>query len=465
MPHAPRALAGLALALALSAAVPAARAADAPRRPNVLFLFTDDQREDTVAALGNPHIKTPHLDRLVGEGLVFRNAYCMGGFSGAVCLPSRMMLLRGRSWFAVRNQPPGFPSLPTAMKEAGYETYFHGKKGNTDTAVQALFEHSHYLDDNEVRKAGYPAKVNADDAIRFLKERKRDRPFFMYLAGSTPHDPRIAAPKYLDLYDPAKIPLPPNYRPFHPFDNGELFIRDEKLAPWPRTPEIVREHRRDYYGVITCMDEQFGRLFDALRELGEYDNTLLLFSSDQGIAIGDHGLFGKQNLYEGSMGVPLVLAGPGIPKGKASDAFAYLFDLFPTVCDLVGAPVPAGLDGKSLAPVVRGEAEGVRDTIFLAYRNVQRAVRRGRWKLIRYPAVDWTQLFDLEADPHETKDLAADPAQAGRIRELLAAMAEEQKRFGDDQPLTVDTPRPGDVDLDFFNKPPPPAKKPTKRQK
>jgi len=448
-----------AAALSLSPRGLSAAEAAAAKRPNVLFLFTDDQREDTVAALGNPNIKTPNLDKLAGSGVVFRNAYCMGGFSGAVCLPSRMMMLRGRSWFAVRGLPPDFPNFPKSLNEAGYETYHHGKRGNTDTLVHKSFTHSHYLPDGSARASGFPCKDIVDDAIRFLGERDKSKPFFMYLAPANPHDPRIADKKYLDQYDPDKIPLPPNFMPFHPFNNGELLIRDERLAPWPRTPEAIRKHLHDYYAVITGMDEQIGRLLDALKEAGEYESTILIFSSDQGIAIGSHGLMGKQNLYEHSMGVPLVFAGPGIPKGKTVDAFAYLLDVFPTVCDLVGAKVPDGLDGKSLAPVLQGKAEGVRDTIFLGYRNIQRAVRRGRWKLLRYPQVDKTQLFDLEADPFETRDLAADPAQADRVKDLLALMAEQQKLFGDTDPLTVDAPKPAEVGLEFFRKAPEPGKK------
>jgi arylsulfatase A-like enzyme len=424
----------------------------------VLFLFTDDQREDTIGALGNPHIKTPNLDRLAREGVVFTNAYCMGGFSGAVCLPSRMMLLRGRSWFSVRSLPPDFPNLPKSVNEAGYETYHLGKRGNTDTLVHRSFTHSHYLSDDADRKSGFPCKQLADDAIAFLKTRDKSKPFFMCLAPANPHDPRIADRKYMDQYDVGKMPLPPNFKPFHPFNNGELLIRDEKLAPWPRTEAEIRRHLRDYYAVVTGMDEQIGRLFDALKELGEYDNTILIFSSDQGIAIGSHGLMGKQNLYEHSMGVPLIFAGPGIPKGRKADAFAYLFDVYPTICEMVGAKIPGTLEGKSLAPVIRGEKEGVRDTIFLAYRNVQRAVRRGPWKLLRYPQVNKTQLFDLEADPFETKDLSDNPAHAAKVKELLALMGEQQKLFGDTDPLTVADPKPAEVDLDFFRKPLGPAK-------
>jgi len=426
------------------------------KKPNVLFLFTDDQREDTVAALGNPHVITPHLDGLVKEGFVFTNAYCMGGNSAAVCLPSRKMLLRGRSWFSVEAMGNKGPNFAQSMNEAGYVTYHHGKSGNVDKWAHKFFSQSHYLpNDNADRTSGYPGKPVADDAIAFLHDHKKSgggKPFFMYLAFGNPHDPRVAAKEYLDLYDPERIPLPPNFLPFHPFDNGEMTIRDEKLAPWPRTPEVIRKHLHDYYAVVTGMDAQIGRILAALKEIGEYENTLLLFSSDQGIALGGHGLMGKQNLYEDCMGVPLVFAGPGIPNGKSSAAFAYAFDVYPTVCDLVGAPIPDGLEGRSLAGVLRGEAEGVRDTVFLAYMDFQRAVRRGRWKLLRYPEVNVTQLFDLEADPFETENLADDPAQADRVKELMGALAEEQRAFGDKAPLTVQNPKPADVDLAFFKK-------------
>jgi arylsulfatase A-like enzyme len=428
-------------------------------RPNVLFILTDDQREDTIAALGNPHVKTPGLDALVRSGFVFRNAYCMGGFSGAVCLPSRMMTLRGRSWFAVRDLPKGFPNFPTSMNQAGYETFHLGKSGNTDRQVHGFFTHNAY-----VQRSAEPGKPLADGAIRFLRTRKRDKPFFMYLAGPAPHDPRVAPKAYMDMYEPEKIPLPANFKPFHPFNNGEMLIRDERLAAWPRTAPEIRRHLRDYYAMVTHLDAQLGRIFQVLKDTGEYDNTIIIFSSDQGIAIGSHGLMGKQNLYEHSMSVPLIFCGPGIPKGRSCEAFAYNFDIFPTVCELVGAKVPDGLDGKSLAAVIRGRKDKVRDAIFLAYRNVQRAVRRGRWKLLRYPQINRTQLFDLEADPYETKDLAREPSQAGRVKELLALMAEQQKLFGDAHPLTAESPQPAEVDLEFFKKPPP-ARKTKKSRK
>ena len=439
----------------LLSAASLASLAPPPRRPNVLFILTDDQRQDTIHALGNPAIQTPNLDGLVRSGVTFRNAYCMGGFSPAVCLPSRMMILRGRSWFSVREQPEDAPNFPRSMGEAGYLTYHLGKRGNEDLRTHKFFDLNYYVepDDEAERRAGQPGRQVAERAIDFLRQWKKDgskKPFFMYLAGPAPHDPRVAPPEYLARYNPETLPLPPNFQPFHPFDNGELLIRDEKLAAWPRTRAEIRRHLRDYYADITYLDEQIGRILRTLDEIGERGRTLIVFTSDQGIAIGSHGLMGKQNLYEHSMRPGLILSGPGIPAGKSVDAFAYLFDIYPTVCDLVGAPVPPSLEGLSLGPVIRGRRRQVRDSILLAYRDFQRAIRRGRWKLIRYPQIDRTQLFDLEADPHEVHDLAGDPAQASRIRDLLEALRAEQRRFGDTLPLTALQPRPGGVDLDYF---------------
>ena len=421
-------------------------AAAAERRPNVLFLFTDDQRADTIGALGNPAIKTPNLDKLARRGFAFDNAYCMGGNVGAVCLPSRNMLLSGRAYFRWQDQGtrgmalPDRPNFPDAMKAAGYETFHEGKRGNTALKIQERFDHNRYLQDEKARTSGEHGKQECDDAIAFLKGRKADKPFFMYLAFAGPHDPRVAAGHYLSQYDRSKIPLPRNYRPVHPFDNGWMDGRDEQLEAWPRTEEAVRRHLHEYYACITSIDGHVGRLMAALDELKLADDTIVVFSADNGLAIGSHGLFGKQNVYEVGMKVPLVVAGPGVPHGR-SDALVYLYDIFPSVCEMIGSAVPQGLDGVSFAPVVRGQKPRTRDSLFLAYETYQRAVRDERWKLIRYPQVDKTQLFDLKADPDEVNDLSADPAHRGQIDRLLAVMADWQKQLGDTQPLTVANPK------------------------
>jgi arylsulfatase A-like enzyme len=435
----------------------------AEAKPNVVFLFADDQRADTIGALGNPHIKTPNLDQLVRSGFVFRNAYCLGANVPAVCTPSRNMLLSGRAFFRWQGPQaqPDMPNIPTSMKAAGYETYHHGKRGNTSPAIQALFNHNKYVVDNDDRTNGEPCQTIVDEAIGFLKSRERDKPVFMYLAFSNPHDPRVAAKKYMDLYERDKIPLPKNYLPLHPFNNGEQFVRDELLAPFPRTPDDVRKHLHDYYAVISAMDHHIGRLFSALKELGMYDNTVFIYSADHGLALGSHGLFGKQNLYEAGMKPPLVFAGPRVPRGE-TQALVYLLDIFPTVCDLVGADVPAGLDGKSLKPVIEGKSSGVRDTLFLAYREVQRAVRDNRWKLIRYPQVNVTQLFDLQTDPDEIANLADQPQHAQRIQSLTAELQRWQKSLSDTTPLVVDQPQ--DPRWDPSQAPPPAAGKAKARQ-
>ena len=435
-----------------------ASGAEAPRKPNVLFLFADDMRADSIAALGNPTVKTPNLDALVRRGFTMRNAYCLGGNSGAVCTPSRNMLLSGNAYFRWKDfvppnnpkqkgilSPGDGPNFPLSMKAAGYETYHHGKKGNTATLIQAKFDTNKYLKhDEDERNSGEPGREIVDDAIQFLTARADQKetrpPFCMYLAFGNPHDPRVAAQKYLDQYDRDRIPLPKNWLPVHPFDNGNMDIRDEKLLPWPRTEADLRRTHHEYYATITAMDFHIGRLLTTLKEQGQLDNTLIVFSADQGIAIGSHGLLGKQSLYDAAMKSPLVFAGPSIPHGE-SNALVYLFDIHPTLCDLVGGPIPKEIDGVSFRPVIEQKSKSARPELFFSYLNLQRALRDDRYKLIRYPQVNVTQLFDLEADPDEMHDLSKDAAHKDRIASLLARIEKAQQHYGDSQPLTVDHPK------------------------
>lgn len=418
--------------LALAAAAPAAAQQPAPKRPNILFLFTDDQRWDTVAALGNPHIKTPNLDRLARDGFVFTNTYCMGSMVPAVCLPSRTMLMTGRSLFHIpakgQKAAPGVPLLPRALADAGYVTYRTGKKGNTFLPANEAFHENVY----DERRDAQATERYADRVIDYLAKAPKDKPFFVHVAFSHPHDPRNAPAEYLKMYPPDKMPLPKSFLPQHPFDNGELYVRDEKLAPHPRTPEAMRRHLADYYAVVSFMDTQIGRILAALERNGQAGNTIILFSSDQGLAVGGlHGLMGKQNLYESNK-PPLFVYGPGIPKGK-SDALVYLFDLFPTLCDLAGAPIPRGLDGLSLVPVLKGDKTKVRDWLFGAYRDGQRMIRDERWKLLKYNAsgVRNIQLFDLRNDPDELTNLATNVKHRDEVARLEKLLSEAQKWAGD----------------------------------
>jgi len=234
--------------------------------------------------------------------------------------------------------------------------------------------------------------------------------------------------------------VPKNFLPSHTFDNGEMEVRDEMLAPHPRTPEIVREHIAAYYGMITHVDSQMGRVLDTLEQTGHAGDTIVIFAADNGLAVGQHGLLGKQNLYDHSVRVPLVIGVPGLPRGAKCDSFCYLLDLFPTICDMTGSPVPGTVEGKSLAPLLKNPRAKVRDTVFFAYRHVQRGVRTERWKLIRYNVngVETTQLFDIQNDPLEMKSLASDAAAAPRVREMNALLKRWMRDTGDH--LDVDKP-------------------------
>lgn len=413
------------LAIALALFAPAALAA----KPNVVLVLADDQRFDTIRALGNPEIHTPNLDALVERGFTFTNAYCQGSMVPAVCAPSRTMILTGRSLFRIPSpQAKSFdgPTLPEAFNNAGYATLHVGKPGNSFRLAHQMFGKTVELPHENAPTA----KKAADAVIDFLKAHRGEKPFFVYLAPSVPHDPRVAPPAFHKLYDPAKLTLSKNFMPKHPFDNGELNVRDEKLAAIPRTEDEMRKHLADYYACISALDHELGRALDAVKAAGQADNTVVIFTSDQGLAVGGrHGLMGKQNLHE-HFKSPLVVAGPGIPKGK-SDALVYLFDLFPTLCDLAGTETPKAVEGKSLLPVMVGKQEKVRDHLFAAYKDVQRMVRDGRWKLIWYPKVERFQLFDLSTDPDEIKDLSASPGHAPRLKEMKTLLAAEQKVWGD----------------------------------
>jgi arylsulfatase A-like enzyme len=433
-----------------------AASADAPaRRPNILHIHADDHRADGLKALGNPTLLTPNLDAIVEAGMSFRRCYTMGSMVGAVCTPSRTMMLTGRSWRRIpgahgaaadASDPRTY--LPRLLEGAGYQTWHMGKYGNGFPAGLAEFRTTIKDDAKgetpDVDRAHCSQRL-ADRTIQFLRERRTaspGRPFYAYLAPPVPHDPRSAEPRFHALYPAERIELSPAFLPLHPFDNGEMTVRDEKLAPWPRTVADTRQQTADYYACVTGLDHHLGRIFAELKAGGEWENTIVIFSGDNGLSLGEHGLFGKQNLYEfGGMHVPLVIAGPGIPKGR-SDALVYLMDLYPTLAELAGAKPPQTIDARSLGPILRGQATAVRPVLYTAYRNCQRAIRDDRWKLIRYPLVDVTQLFDLAEDPHELKNLASDPKHAGKVAELIRRLADEMVAYGDPAPLTVARPAP-----------------------
>ncbi|GMQ30587.1 sulfatase-like hydrolase/transferase [Algoriphagus confluentis] len=429
-----------------------------PQKPNILFLFADDQRADALGISGNTYIQTPTLDQLAREGSRFTHAYVMGGNHGAICMASRAMLLSGQSLFRVYDRLNGVETMTMDFAKAGYTTFGTGKWHNEKEAFEASFQQAknvylggmanHYdipLRDygpdgklGEPTRKGYSTEVFAQTAIDFLNSQKdASNPFFCYVAFTVPHDPYSPELGLIGKYPDGSIPLPKNYQPFHPFQFDDLTVRDENLTGWPRKPEVIQMILSDYYALVTHLDSQIAKIIQTLKENGQYDNTIIVYAADNGIAVGSHGLLGKQSLYEHSMKVPLILKGPGIPQEKEFDAFAYIHDLYPTLAELAGIPEREGLDGKSLAKILSGEEKQVRESLFTAYRNTVRAVRDQKWKLIRYPERDFTQLFDLENDPEEMNNLAEDPRFDSEKVKMMGLLQASQKEFGDTIPLTA----------------------------
>ena len=284
----------------------------------------------------------------------------------------------------------------------------------------------------------HSSELFADAAVDFVKK-GGDKPFFAWIAMTAPHDPRDA-PKAFQKRFEGNHPAPPdNFLPQHPFNNGALSIRDEKLLGWPRTREAISKELADYYACIESMDAQIGRVIASLADTGRLDDTLILFTSDHGLALGSHGLLGKQNLYEHSMRSPAVIAGPGVPAGKRLDALCYLFDLTATLGDLAGVAAPEKNEGKSLLPVLRGEEKAVREEILLAYGNMQRALVTPEWKWIDYPKINRHQLFSLVQDPSEMHDRAEDQALSTRVSSLSLAILRAQRAA--DDPFVRDATR------------------------
>lgn len=437
------------------------------QKPNVLFIFTDDQSYGTINALGNLSIQTPNIDLLVNSGTSFTNAFIMGGSSPAVCSPSRASLFSGRTLWNLENQgiwgfeiSEKYKTLPQVFRENGYNTFATGKnepgreghfarsfnngdkilfRGMTGSQYKLplcpFSPEGDYSSKNEIVHEGiHSAEVYADACIRFLENEAGSKTsFFAYVAFQTPHDPRQSPDNFREMYADEEMELPESFLPQHPFDNGMLDIRDEKLAGFPRKPEEIKKHIADYYAVISHTDKQIGRIINALKKSGRFDNTIIVFSSDNGLAMGKHGLMGKQNVYEHSVHVPLIITGPGIPKGELHDQLCYIYDIYPTLCERAGLLIPETVQFKSLNMVIDDEADLHREHLYFAFMSWQRAVRNERYKLIEYCVNQkrFTQLFDLEIDPNEMNNLADNPDFNQQLDKMRTILESERIRQND----------------------------------
>jgi arylsulfatase A-like enzyme len=446
-------------------------------RPNFLFMIADDLTYRGIHALFDQQVSTPNLDRLAARGCAFTRCFQQGSWTGAVCIASRTMLLTGLSTF--RAEPVGpsplsdyTPLWPQTLRAAGYHTYMVGKWHLDPIMMQRCFDEmgpigpamfesvlpdayhrptpgntwapwdkklkGHWVDtqiwqNSAQHEIAHSSKMWADSAVDHLlhKVPRLNQPFFMYVGFNEPHDPRQAPKEFVDMFPPDKIELPPNYLPEFPFDNGDLRGRDEQLAPFPRTRQAVQLHRSEYYAITAYMDAQIGRILDALERSGKADNTYVIFTSDHGLAVGQHGLMGKQNLFDHSIRIPWIIRGPGVPQGKKVEELVYQHSTFATTCDLAHVAVPESVEFPSLAALIHGPAAPQQDAVFSRYLDVQRAVRTKDYKLIVYPQVQRTQLFDLNKDPWEITDLAASPALKPVQEQLLGRLRSFQHELDD----------------------------------
>lgn len=449
--------------------------------PNVLFVLTDDQRFDTIGALGNSSIRTPHLDRLVGMGTTFTHAHIPSGPVGAICMPSRAMLHTGRTLFHLEDAGSSIPEEHTTMGECfraqGYETFGTGKWHNGKESYQRSFsdgEHIffggmcdhwnvpcfHYdpggtyaselvrteakgrnktlkrIGGDHIEVSRHSSDILADATAEWIAGRGRETPWFAYLSFLAPHDPRTMPQEYLDMYPVEEIELPANFLGGHPYDTGALAIRDELLESFPRTPDAVKEHIAEYYAMITHLDACLGRVMKVLEDKGELEETLIVFTGDNGLAVGQHGLMGKQNHYEHSIRVPLIVSGPGVSKAARTDLPVYLLDIFPSLCEHLGFGIPSSVEGQSFAPVLKGEQAHGREVLYFAYADTLRSVKRGGVKYTRASVSNRApihRLYDVEADPWELTDLSGDPAYADLLAELKRELRVQADAWDDPQ--------------------------------
>lgn len=449
-------------------------------RPNILFLFADDERFDTIHALGNDEILTPNLDALVKRGTSFTNCHIPSGTSAAVCMPSRAMLNTGRQLFSLgchgqlnegQEIDDAYALIGETLQRGGYDTFGTGKWHNGKKAFARSFNHGgeiffggmddhwavpvHSYDPsgayesvrykvknymNDCERSDFIAdhigdkhstELFADAAMNFIKnEASDDKPFYSYVAFMAPHDPRTMPDRFRDMYNVETLSLPKNFKQYHNIEYGNMDCRDETLAPYPRTADDTKQQVLEYYAMITHIDDEIGKIIQCLKDEGKYDNTIIIYAADNGLALGQHGLFGKQSHYEHSVRVPFVMAGPGIPEHEIRDTYIYLLDIFPTLCDLTDMEIPSTVEGKSFLESIKDPTVVSRDHLYFAYTDKIRSVKDDHMKLMEhvYHGVLTTQLFDIKKDPLELADLSKDPAykeDVVRLRKLMATCRDD----------------------------------------
>lgn len=424
-------------------------------KTNIILIMTDDQTVNTINECGNSQIITPNLDRLCQQGMTFTNCHICGGTSGAVSMPSRAVTHTSKNLFALEDAgwsiPDDHPLLGETLRNAGYQTFFTGKWHNGPEAFKRSFTSGdniffggmwdHYnvpmnkfdpsgkydnyvktvvnffnsnetltMRGNKFNPGVHSTDVVTTSALNFLDSYDDEAPFFLNMAYLAPHDPRVVPQKYLDMYSDAQLDLPNNYCDKHLFLYGQENERDEKIAPKPLNEQWCLGELKSYYAMITHLDDEIGRVLNKLDECGMTEETLVIFTSDNGLSLSAHGLMGKQSLYDEALRVPMIIRGPGIAPATKNENFVLLQDIFPTIVEYLGIDSPK-LDGISFAKSLVQEAPETREVLYLAFTNLIRGVKTKDYKLIKYrptQGVEINQLFNLKTDPLEKHDLYND---------------------------------------------------------
>jgi arylsulfatase A-like enzyme len=453
------------------------------KRPNFILIFTDDQRYDAMSVVQAeqgehgrfPWFKTPNMDRIAREGMRFRNAFVVN----SLCAPSRVNFLTGRYSHVngVFNNHTPMPvdnvTHATVLKDAGYVTGYFGKWHCAQQKERPGFDHvatfigqGKYIDcplliDGKMTPtSGWIDDLTTDHAIQFIRDQKKaDKPFDMVLGFKSPHGPRTPPERAKDRFAGESARPAPNSDLLAPYrtapEGGGDDARTKNAAAkrknagkgkreTPGGPAFLT-----YFRCISAIDDNIGRVLDALDELKLADDTVVVFASDNGYFFGEHGLGDKRAAYEESLRIPLLVRYPGhIKPGSVSDAMVLNIDYAPTILELAGVKVPDSMQGKSWKALFEGKEAGWRDAYFYEYffenkykTPTMTALRTKDKKLIEYPGhPDWTEVYDLAADPFEMKNLARDESSAALVKSLKAKHDEERQRVGFTIPTTADVP-------------------------
>jgi N-acetylglucosamine-6-sulfatase len=430
---------------------------------NIVLILADDHRADAMGFVGHPFLETPHLDRLAREGVHFPNAMV----TTALCSPSRASILTGL--YAHRHRvvdnnnpvPNDLVFFPQYLRQAGFQTAFIGKwhMGGDSDAPQRGFDHwvsfrgqGSYLpvaaglnvNGTQVPQRGYITDELTDYAVDWLEQRDRGRPFFLYLSHKAVHANFVPADRHQGRY--AKQPVPPPASQDSASAVGRpMWVTNQRNSwhgvDYPYHSQLdVAEYYRRYAETLLAVDDSVGRVLEALRQQGVLDNTLVVYMGDNGFAFGEQGLIDKRTAYETSMRVPMVARAPGLlPAGTRIEAVIANIDVAPTMLDVAGLQVPAGLDGRSVVPLARNASAPWREELLYEYyweRNFPQtptihALRGSRYKYIRPHGVwDLDELYDLSTDPQEMRNLAIDPAHAQTVRQMNTRLFEIVQETG-----------------------------------